>query len=577
MKLGIGQKLNPLKDAINKSKTTFISVALFSAAVNILMLTGPMFMLQVYDRVLASRSVPTLVALFSLVAGLYLSLGFFDFIRSRTLSRAGYRLDTEMMVLTKKVWIFSGIAGGKASARPLSDLSTIRQFLCSNGLPALFDLPWVPIYLIIVYLLHFWLGLLATAGAIIVIIATIITELITKKPIGEAMTWEIQDAKFADASNRNAEAIVAMGMVGKVTSHWQGMRNKALSFAQKASGRTEYITAFTKAMRMLVQSGMLALGAYLVIYQEITPGTMIAASILGGRALAPIDLAVGNWKSLTRARHAFRRLSAMLSTSRDQGPPVQLPAPKGEIEVDNVFKLAPQDDTDDTRENRAILQNVHFVLHPGDALGVVGPSASGKSTLARLLVGLWMPEKGSIRLDSATYDQWDRDELGKYIGYLPQSVELMSGTVSQNISRFELGAEDDDIVAAAKMAGVHKLILKLPDGYSTLIGIGAYVLSGGQAQRIALARAIFRTPPLVVLDEPNANLDAEGDAALTSAIEELRKVETCVIVMAHRPSAIAAVNKVLMLNDGFQVEFGLKEDVLKRVTRQGPDVAREAR
>ncbi len=566
--------MNPLGQALRKSRAIFISVAVFSAAVNILMLTGPMFMLQIYDRVLASRSVPTLVALFALVAGLYLSLGFFDFIRNRALSRTGFRLDTELMALTKKVWIFTGISGGKVQARPLNDLSGIRQFLSSNGLPALFDLPWVPFYLAIVYILHTWLGLLATAGAIIVIIATTINELITKKPIGEAINWELQDAQFADASNRSAEAIIAMGMVAKVTTYWQNMRKNALFHSQKAGGRSEFITAFTKATRMLVQSGMLALGAYLAIFQEITPGAMIAASILGGRALAPIDLAVGNWKNFTRARHAYHRLSGMLSSNGENAPPVQLPAPKGEISVSGVFKFTPQGEGASANDARPILQGIHFDLHPGDALGVVGPSASGKSSLARLLVGLWMPEKGSVRLDGATFDQWDRDELGKYIGYLPQSVELMSGTVSQNISRFDPEIDDEEIVAAGKLAGVHDLILKLPDGYSTRLGSGAYVLSGGQAQRIALARAVLRYPPLVVLDEPNANLDAEGDDALTVAINELRDAGSCVIVMAHRPSAIAAVNKVLMLNDGLQVEFGLKEDVLSRITRPGPEGAK---
>lgn len=534
------------------------------------MLTGPMFMLQVYDRVLASRSVPTLVALFSLVAALYLSLGLFDFLRNRALSRTGYRIDMELMALAKKVWIFTGIAGNRVQARPLSDLSTLRQFLSSNGLPALFDLPWVPFYLAIVYILHFWLGLLATVGAIIVIVTTIINEFITKKAIGEAMGWELQDAQFADASNRSAEAIIAMGMVGKVTNHWQAMRRNALSFAQKAGGRSEFITAFTKAMRMLVQSGILGLGAYLAIYQEITPGSMIAASILGGRALAPIDMAVGNWKNFIRARHAYRRLSSMLANSGENVSPIQLPAPQGKVEVSGVFKLAPQGGVGTQGDGKAILQGVHFELAPGDALGVVGPSASGKSTLARLLVGLWMPDKGSVRLDGATFDQWDRDQLGQYIGYLPQSVELMSGTVGQNIARFDSDIGDEEIVSAAKLAGVHDLILKLPDGYSTRLGSGAYILSGGQAQRIALARAVLRTPPLVVLDEPNANLDAEGDVALTSAIEALRKAGSCVVVMAHRPSAIAAVNKVLMLNEGIQIDFGLKEEVLARITRPGP-------
>lgn len=554
--------LNPLKEALNKSRTTFWSVGLFSCAVNILMLTGPLFMLQVYDRVLTSGSVPTLVALFGLVAALYLFLGLFDFIRSKALSRVGYKLDVELAALTKKVWIFSGLTPSRT--RPINDLANLRQFLCSNGLPALFDLPWVPIYLAIVYLLHLWLGLLATAGAIIVITATLINEWITKAPISEASLWELKDTQFADVTNRNAEAVIAMGMISSVTEYWQSLRHEALRRAQLAGGRTEFIAALTKAVRMLVQSGMLALGAYLAIYQEITPGTMIAASILGGRALAPVDLAVGNWKNFIRTRLAYSRLFALLDSARGGLEPMKLPEPRGKISVTNLLKLTP-DCKFTSSEQRPILQGIHFELKPGDGLGVIGPSASGKSTLARLLVGLWMPDKGAVRLNDATFDQWDRDEVGKYIGYLPQVVELLIGTVRQNIARFDPSVSDDEIVAAAKLAGVHELILNLPNGYSTDLSNGMQILSGGQIQRIALARAVLRNPPLVVLDEPNSNLDAEGDAALSQAIEHLRKNGSCVIVMAHRPSAIAAVNKVLMLKNGQQIEFGERDEVLAKV------------
>lgn len=560
---------NPLKDALKQSRSTFWSVGLFSCAVNILMLTGPLFMLQIYDRVLASRSVPTLVALFGLVVVLYLFLGLFDFIRTRALSRAGYRLDVDLMTVVSKVWIVTGLTQGRVKTRPINDLSLIRQFFCSNGLPALFDLPWVPIYLAIVYLLHVWLGLLATVGALIVITATFLNEIIIKKPLGEASMWELQESHFAEVSNRNAEAILAMGMVSRVTQNWQQLRYKALSQAQLAGGRSEFIQTFTKAIRMLIQSGILALGAYLAIYQEISPGAMIAASILAGRALAPVDLAVGNWKNFIRTRQAFARLSSLLVSNGNKQPPVQLPEPQGHVSVSNVTKMV---DGEQEGEQRPILQGVHFNLAPGDGLGVIGPSASGKSSLARLLVGLWMSDKGSVRLDNATYDQWDRDEIGQYIGYLPQSIELMAGTVQQNIARFDDGVSDEEIVDAAKLAGVHELILSLPDGYGTDLTNGSYVLSGGQIQRIALARAVLRSPPLIVLDEPNANLDSEGDAALTQAISKLRENGCCVVVMAHRPSAIAAVNKVLMLSNGHQLDFGPKEEVLKRVTRGEPNL-----
>jgi len=557
---------NPLSAAIKKARSAFVGVGVFSAGVNILMLTGPLFMLQVYDRVLASRSVPTLVALFALVAALFLFMGLFDFIRSRVLSRIGYGLDVELMGLTKKSWIFAGLFPGRAISRPINDLTAIRQFFSSNGLPALFDLPWVPFYLAIVYLLHTWLGLLATAGAVIVIISAFINEWITKKQINEASNWELKDSHFSERSHRNAEAIVAMGMVGHISRYWQDIRNKALGHGQLAGGRSEFITALTKATRMLVQSGILALGAYLAIFQEITPGTMIAASILAGRALAPVDMAVGNWKNFIRARQAYHRLSKTLTQKRSLSSPVELPEPQGNLTINAMSKLSDMGGG----EQRPILQGVNFSLEPGEALGVIGPSASGKSSLAKLLVGLWMPDKGSVRLDGAAYDQWDRDQLGKYIGYLPQSVELIAGTIQENIARFDPEVTDEDVVAAAQLAGVHELILNLPDGYGTDLGGGSYILSGGQAQRIALARAVLRVPPLVVLDEPNANLDSEGDAALTRTIEQLKERGSTIVVMAHRPSAIAAVGKVLMLNDGQQVEFGPKDEVLSKVTRAVP-------
>ena len=529
-------------------------------------------MLQVYDRVLASKSVPTLVVLFCLVAGLYLFLGLFSFVRTRALSRAGYRLDVDLMELVKKGWINSESMSGNSKSRPLNDLGAIRQFLCSNGLPALCDLPWVPVYLAIVYLLHFWLGLLATGGAIIVISATVINEWITRKPISEATGWEVQDAQFAEMSNRNSDAILAMGMMSRVTQNWKDIRHNALANSQLAGGRSEFITDFTKATRMLVQSGILALGAYLAIYQEISPGAMIAASILSGRALAPVDLAVGNWKNFIKARQAYTRLSTMLSNSAlTKSSPTKLPAPKAYVSVSDLLKVVKTSDGGATNA-RPILQGLNFKLEPGDGLGVVGPSASGKSSLAKLLVGLWMPDKGSVRLDGATFDQWERDDVGQYIGYLPQTIELLSGTVRQNIARFDDDVSDEKVVEAAKLAGVHQLILDLSNGYETDLSAGMRVLSGGQVQRIALARAVLRKPALVVLDEPNANLDAEGDTALTKAIEGLRMHGSCVVVMAHRPSAIAAVNKVLVLKDGHQLDFGPKEEILQRANRSGPNL-----
>lgn len=567
----LNKKDNPVEKVVAKSRGALLSSALFSCAINILMLTGPLFMLQVYDRVLTSRSVPTLITLFALVVALYLFFGFFDFIRSRILSRIGFRLDVELGTIAKRNWIFSGLGKGQATSRPLRDLTVIRQFMGSNGLPALFDLPWMPIYLAIVYLLHVKLGLLATAGAAVVVAATVVSELITKKPVMESSRWDLSDQNFSESSNRNAEAIVAMGMVGNISRYWETIRHKALANSQLAGGRTEAISAITKTTRMLMQSAILALGAYLAMFQEITPGTMIASSILATRALTPLDSAVSNWKNFVRARQSYNKLKELLSSDSISEQPIDLPDPEGRIEVEKIAKLVRNKKSG---EVSTILSGINFKLEPGDGLGVIGPSASGKSSLARLLVGLGRPDKGELRFDGASFDQWNPDKVGKFVGYLPQSVELLAGTVAQNIARFEPGASDETIVAAAKLAGVHELILKLPGGYSTNLGSEDVLLSGGQAQRIALARAVYGIPKLVVMDEPNAHLDMEGDAALTRAIAELRKAGSCIVVMAHRPSAIAAVNKLLMLKDGKQVEFGPKDEVLAKVIKQSkkPDL-----
>lgn len=557
----------PLAKVLGSARRAFVGVGLFSFVINLLMLTGPLFMLQVYDRVLTSRSVPTLVALFGLVVGLFALLGLFDFLRARVLSRVGHRFETDLMGQSFKAWVFQGLSGRQELARPVNDLTTVRMFMGSQGLPALFDLPWTPIYLAIVFLLHFWLGLLASAGAVAVIVLALINEFSTRRPLTEAAAVDLQEQRFSDGSYRNAEAIVAMGMTGKVTNYWSDLRRTSLNRSQTGGERSEGLTSASKALRMLIQSAILALGGYLAILQEISPGTIVAASIIAGRALAPVDQTIGNWRNILRAQTAYKRLKSLLGEMAGADDPVQLPSPIGRVLVSNVVKYAPANAGDDSDGKRPILQGLNFKLDPGEALGVIGPSASGKTCLARLLVGLWLPDQGGVRLDGATYDQWDPDKLGQHIGYLPQAVELLGGSVRQNIARFDPEAEDDAIVAAAQLAGVHDMILRLPDGYNTQVGHGSGVVSGGQAQRIALARAVYGQPALVVLDEPNANLDAEGDAALTSCITKLRQAGSTVVVMAHRPSAIMAVNLILMLQNGIQTDFGPKTEVLQKVTR----------
>ena len=558
----VGSEDNPLGQIIKAARSGFLGAGAFSCMVNLLMLTGPLFMLQIYDRVLTSRSVPTLIALFALVVALYGFLGLFDFLRSRVLSRIGYRVDVSLMEATNHAWIRQGIASPDEPGRPLNDLTTLRQFFTSTALPALFDLPWVPFYIVVVYLLHPWLGYLALAGAILVVCFTFIAGKLTRKPTFSATAAEIKDANFSESVFRNRDTVMAMGMTDNVTGRWKTIRGDGLTHSQIAGGRSESITAATKITRMIVQSGMLALGAYLAIFQEITPGTMIAASILGGRALAPIDQVTGNWRGIIRARASYKKLFDYLAEWAGVQKHIELPEPQGNLVVNVVSKYPPS-----FNQGKPILEHIRFDLKPGDALGVIGPSASGKTTLARLLVGLWMPDEGTVRLDGAGFDQWDRGKVGPHIGYLPQSAQLLDGTIARNISRFIPDAADEDVIEAAKLAGVHELILALPSGYETEVFSGNSVLSGGQVQRIALARAIYGKPKLIVLDEPNSNLDAEGDTALTHAIVVLREQGSTLVIMAHRPSAIAAVNLVLMLQEGRQLEFGPKEEVLRKFTR----------
>lgn len=552
--------------ALANIRQAFIAVGIFSAAVNILMLTGPLFMLQVYDRVLTSKSIPTLIALFALVIVLYAFMSVFEFIRSRILSRAAYQFDTDLIPTVQKIWISQGIAAKGDDARPVHDLTMLRQFIAGRGPTAMFDLPWVPIYLAVVFILNVWLGLFALLGMMVLAALTAINEIATKTPLKESARFDASDAQLANQLHTNAEAVVSMGMVQRLSGQWRAIRKDAMSRSQNAGNVSEVISATTKGLRLAIQSGILALGAWLAIKQQITPGIMIAASIVAGRALSPVDQVIAQWKGFVRARFAYDRLKLVMEAKGTEARKVSLPLPKGFLSVNGATKLAVNDHGVRPENNKIILRALSFDLEPGDGLGVIGPSASGKSSLAKMLVGLWMPERGSVTLDGATYDLWDLDVLGNHIGYLPQNVELLPGSLRQNICRFDPSASDEDVIFAAKLAGVHEMILRLPGGYEAQMGGGDSVLSGGQAQRVALARAVYKMPALVVLDEPNANLDSDGDSALTSCITSLREAGTTVVVMAHRPSAITAVNKILMLHDGRQVQFGDKDQVLRQVT-----------
>jgi ATP-binding cassette subfamily C protein len=549
-----------LAGALRACRQAFLAIGLFSGMSNILMLTGSLFMLEVYDRVLPSRSVPTLVALLILTAGLYAAQGFIDAIRSRILVRVGDSLDEamSMRVYDAIVRLPLKIGAKGDGSQPIRDLDAVRSFLSGAGPSAFFDLPWLPIYLGICFLFHTYIGLTALAGAVILVILTIVTEIQTRPPTRSATQFAAARNALLEASRRNAEAITAMGMVGRIARRWGDINRSYVATTGQASDVVGGLGAASKVLRLLLQSSILAVGAWLVIHQESTPGIIIAGSILGARALAPVDLAIANWRGFVGARQSWQRLSRLLGNLPPRTEPMPLQPPSKTLVVQNAAVCPPG-------EQKVVCQDVNFTLASGKALGVIGPTASGKSSLARMMVGVWAPARGTVRLDGATFDQWSPEALGRHIGYLPQDVELFPGNVAQNIARFEDPPNAEAVLAAAQAAGVHDLIVNLPDGYETKVGDHGSALSAGQAQRIALARALYRDPFLVVLDEPNSNLDAEGDEALTRAILGLRARGAIVIVVAHRPSAIAGVDYILVMAKGRQQQFGPKEEVLNRV------------
>jgi PrtD family type I secretion system ABC transporter len=567
----MNQPLSPMRQtpasselaaALGACRRAFLAIALFSGMSNLLMLTGALFMLEIYDRVLPSRSVPTLVALLILAAGLYAAQGIIDMIRSRILVRIGLSLDEAMSLRVYDAIVRLPLkVGGKGDGtQPIRDLDMVRGFLSGSGPTAFFDLPWMPVYLAICFLFHTYIGLTALAGAIILVTLTVVTELKTRRPTRSATQFAVARNALLEASRRNAEAITAMGMVGRISKRWNDLNRNYVASSGRASDVGGGLGAMSKVLRLLLQSAILAVGAWLVINQQSTPGIIIAGSILGARALAPVDLAIANWRGFIGARQSWQRLSRLLGHLPPKAEPMALKPPARTLVVQNAAVTPPG-------QQKIVCQDVNFTLTAGKALGVIGPTASGKSSLARMLVGVWTPVRGTVRLDGATIDQWSPEALGRHIGYVPQDVELFNGTVAQNISRFDEPPDPDAVIAAAQAAGVHDLIINLPDGYETNVGEHGSALSAGQAQRVALARALYRDPFLVVLDEPNSNLDAEGDEALTRAILGVRARGGITVVVAHRPSAIAGVDYILVMAKGRQQQFGPKEEILTRVTQ----------
>jgi PrtD family type I secretion system ABC transporter len=552
-----------LAEALAACRGAFYGTALISGMSNILMLTGAMFMLEIYDRVLPSRSMPTLVGLLVLAATLFTALGILDAIRGRILVRIGGALDETLSGRVYDTLMRLPLRVGARSdgTQPLRDLDAVRSYLSGLGPVALFDLPWIPLYLAICFAFHPLIGFAALAGAIILIVLTLLTEILMRAPARAATEAAVARNGLAEASRRNAEALVAMGMAGHIAARWSEANRQYMRSQQEASDLGGGLGAISKVLRMMLQSGVLAVGAYLVIHQEASAGIIIAGSILSARALAPVDLAIANWKGFVAARQSWQRLNRLLTMSPARLAPMQLQTPVHRLTVEAVSASPPG-------VPKVVVQDITFELEAGQGLGIIGPSGSGKSSLVRLLVGVWQPVRGNVRLDGAALDQWASDALGRHIGYLPQDVELLAGTVAENIARFEPNPDNEAVIAAAKAVGVHDLIVRLPGGYDTPIGEQGSALSAGQAQRVALARAVYRDPFLVVLDEPNSNLDSEGEEALTRAILGVRERMGIVIVVAHRPSAIAGVDRLLMMNQGKAQAIGPKDEVLSKVLQR---------
>jgi ATP-binding cassette subfamily C protein len=558
--------LSPSRPSILKAcRGAFLGVALLSGLINILYLSGSIFMMEVYDRVLPSRSLPTLVGLSLIIVVLYLFQGLFDAIRGRILARVGAALDEDLSLSVFQSQLSAPLKGRVEGdgQQPLRDLDQIRAFLAGGGPAALFDLPWMPLYLVICFAFHPLIGLVTLGGALCLIAITLLTELLTREASRAAVSAAVQRNGIAEGARRNAEVVHALGMAGRIGARWGAANAQYLAHQQRTSDVAGGFGALSKVLRMLLQSAVLAVGAYLVIDGQATGGIMIASSILTSRALAPVELAIANWKGFVAARQGWRRLKEQLAKTTPGEAPLPLPAPRQNLVVDNAGAGAPG-------SQRFVVQDVSFTLQAGSGLGIIGPSASGKSSLARLLVGVWPAWRGKVRLDSAALEQWRPEDLGRHIGYLPQDVELFAGTVAQNIARFVSDPDPEAVIAAAKAANVHEMILHLPDGYDTQVGEAGAALSGGQRQRIALARALYGEPFLVVLDEPNSNLDNEGEQALTAAILGVRARGGIVVVIAHRPSAIAGVDLVLVMGEGRVQSLGPKDEVLSRVLRPVP-------
>lgn len=550
---------------LRRYQGAFLGVGLFSGLINVLALTGSIYMLQVYDRVLPSRSVPTLIGLTVLMLALFAIYGLLDFVRIRIMSRIGLKIDRALRARVMDAVMTLPLKARKSGEglQPIRDLDQLRTFLSGLGPTALFDIPWVPVYLALIFLLHPIAGIFALACALILVALTVLTELQTNQPVAAAARSGMERMNFADSVRRNAEVIRAMGMGERIKGHWDGFNARHLGDHLAASDASSGIGSASRVFRMVMQSAMLGLGAYLAVKGEVSAGAIIACTVTMSRAMAPIEIGIAHWRGFIAARHALARLKMVLQSMPATPASLDLPRPAKSLHVEGLTVAPPGD-------NKPIIQNIRFQMAAGSGLGIIGLSGSGKSTLARALVGAWepVPRGGTVRLDGATLDQYAPDALGRDIGYLPQDIELFEGTVAENIARLDPNASSEAIIKAAQIAGVHDVILGLPEGYTSKVGEGGSQLSGGQRQRIALARALYGDPFLVVLDEPNSNLDAIGEFALAQAIKSVQARGGIVIVIAHQPAALAGLDFLLAMRAGQVQAFGRKDEVLRALQQQ---------
>jgi ATP-binding cassette subfamily C exporter for protease/lipase len=545
-----------LGNALRSLRNAFVTVGIFSGFINLMMLTPSIYMLQVYDRVLGSRNETTLLVLTLMVLGAYVFMGALEAIRARVLVRVGARLDSQLNERAYTAAFERNLARpGSNTAQPIHDLTAVRQTLTGSALIAAFDAPWLPIYLIVIFAFSVWLGWFALGGAVVLGIVAVINERVSKPRLEEAQKYSMQSHQALTNNLRNAEVIEAMGMLPKIRARWYELHRRQIQLQARASDQAGALTGLSKFLRIAMQSLVLGYGALLVLDGAMTSGMMIAASILVGRALAPVELLVANWKQIVSGRSAYARLKELLAAHPPRVAGMSLPKPRGQVALEGATVAAPG-------TGRLILKGITLAINPGDVVGVVGPSASGKSTLARVLVGVWPTVGGSARLDGASIYLWNKDELGPHIGYLPQDIELFDGTVAENIARFG-DVDPARVVAAATMVGMHEQILHFPMGYDTPLGVEGSNLSGGQRQRIGLARALYGEPSLIVLDEPNSNLDDAGEKALVDAVKELKARGTTVVLITHRVSTLSVVDKLIVLADGVVAAYGPRDQVLK--------------